>query len=168
MHSSSTASTYKWYLSAGSFHGHGASASLAAPLTTARFYFNILIPRSGAYLGPWKRVSASLVHTLHHECWRLGSGGETSTGDPLYSMSPVYPCCFSVTRSCLTLCDPMYCSTPGSSVLHCLPQFVQTHVHRVNDASQPSHPLPSPSPPAFNPSQHQGSNELVLHIRWPK
>ena len=53
-----------------------------------------------------------------------------------------------VTQSCLTLCDPMNCSTPGLPVHHQLPEFTQTHVHRVNDAIQPSHPLSSPSPPA--------------------
>ena len=61
----------------------------------------------------------------------------------------------SVTQSCLTLCDPMNRSTPGLPVHHELPQFTQTHVHRVSDAIQPSHPLSSPSPPAPNPSQHQ-------------
>ena len=61
----------------------------------------------------------------------------------------------SVTQSCPTLCDPMNRSTPGLPVLHQLPEFTQTHVHRVSDAIQPSHPLSSPSPPAPNPSQHQ-------------
>ena len=61
----------------------------------------------------------------------------------------------SVAQSCLTLCDPMNCSTPGPSVHHQLQDFAQTHVHRVGDAIQPSHPLSSPSPPAPNPSQHQ-------------
>ena len=61
----------------------------------------------------------------------------------------------SVTQSCPTLCDPMNHSTPGLPVHHQLPAFTQTHVHRVNDAIQPSHPLSSPSPPAPNPSQHQ-------------
>ena len=61
----------------------------------------------------------------------------------------------SVTQSCPTLCDPMNCSTPGLPVHHQLPEFTQTHVHRVSDAIQPSHPLSSPSPPAPNPSQHQ-------------
>ena len=61
----------------------------------------------------------------------------------------------SVAQSCLTLCDPMNCSTPGLPVYHQLPEFNQTHVHRVSDAIQPSHPLLSPSPPAPNPSQHQ-------------
>ena len=62
----------------------------------------------------------------------------------------------SVTQSCLTLCDPMNHSTPGLPVHHQLPEFTQTHVHRVSDAIQPSHPLLSPSPPTFNLSQHQG------------
>ena len=54
-----------------------------------------------------------------------------------------------------TLYDPMNCSTPGLPVHHQLLEFTQTHVHRVGDAIQPSHPLSSPSPPAPNPSQHQ-------------
>ena len=53
------------------------------------------------------------------------------------------------------LCNPMDCSTPGLPVHHQLPQFTQTHVHRVSDAIQPSHPLSSPFPPALNLSQHQ-------------
>ena len=62
----------------------------------------------------------------------------------------------SVTQSCPTLCDLMNRSTSGLPVHHKLPEFTQTHVHRVGDAIQPSHPLLSPSPPAPNPSQHQG------------
>ena len=62
----------------------------------------------------------------------------------------------SVAQSCPTLCDPMDCSTPGLPVHHQLPEFTQTHVHQVGDAIQPSHPLSSPSPSAFNLSQHQG------------
>ena len=56
----------------------------------------------------------------------------------------------SVTQSCLTLCDAMDCSTPGLQVHHQLPEFMKTHAHRVGDAIQPSHPLSSPSFPAFN------------------
>ena len=60
-------------------------------------------------------------------------------------------------------------STPGLPVHHQLQKFTQTHVYRVSDAIQPSHLLSSPSPPAPNPSQHQGlSNESTLHMRWPK
>ena len=62
----------------------------------------------------------------------------------------------SVAQSCLTLCDPMNCSTPGLPVHHQLPESTQTHVYWVGDAIQPSHPLSSPSPPALNLSQHQG------------
>ena len=61
----------------------------------------------------------------------------------------------SVAQSCPTLCDPTSRSTPGRPVHHQLPEFTQTHVHRVGDAIQPFHPL-SPSPPAFSLSQHQG------------
>ena len=62
----------------------------------------------------------------------------------------------SVAQLCLTLCDPMNRSMPGLPVHHQLPGFAQTRFHRVGDAVQPSHPLSSPSPPAPNPSQHQG------------
>ena len=62
----------------------------------------------------------------------------------------------SVAQSCPTLCNPIDCSMPGFPVYHQLPEFAQTHVHQVGDAIQPSHPLSSPSPPAFNLSQHQG------------
>ena len=61
----------------------------------------------------------------------------------------------SVAQLCQTLCDPMNYSTPGLPVHHQLPEFTQTHIHRVGDAIQPSYPLSSPSPPAPNPSQHQ-------------
>ena len=67
--------------------------------------------------------------------------------------------CFSSVQSaqsCLTLCDPMDCSTPGFPVHHQLLELAQTHIRGVNGAIQPSHPLSSPSPPALNLSQHQG------------
>ena len=67
----------------------------------------------------------------------------------------------SVTQSCPTLCNPMNQSMPGHPVHHQLPEVTQTHVHRVGDAIQPSHPLSSPSPPTFNLSQHQGPFKWV-------
>ena len=67
----------------------------------------------------------------------------------------------AVTQSCLTLCDPMNLSTPGLPVHHQLPEFTETHVHRVSDAIHPSYPLSSPSPPAPNPSQHQSLFQWV-------
>ena len=75
-----------------------------------------------------------------HQLWSLGSRSDQIR---------------SVTQSCPTLCDSMNRSTPGLPVHHQLPEFTQTHVHRVSDAIQPSHPLSSPSPPVPNPSQHQ-------------
>ena len=70
----------------------------------------------------------------------------------------------SVSQSCPTLCDPMNRSTPGLPVHQQLPEFTQTHVHCVSDAIQPSHPLSSPSPPAPNPSQHQGLFQKVSSL----
>ena len=67
----------------------------------------------------------------------------------------------SIAQSCLTLCDPMDCSTPAFLVHHQLLELAQNHVHRVSDAIQPSHPLSSPSPPAPNPSQRQSLFQWV-------
>ena len=73
---------------------------------------------------------------------------------------------------CLTLCDPMDCSTPGFPVLHCLPEFAQVHIHWIGDAIQPSHPLSPPSPPTLNQdlfqwvgSSHQVAKALELQLR---
>ena len=88
--------------------------------------------------------------------------GLNSTFKKLKSLHTVQSAQFnSVTQSCLTLCDPMNRSTPGLPVHHQLPEFTQTHVHRVSDAIQPSRPLSSPSPPAPNPSQHQSLFQWV-------
>ena len=80
--------------------------------------------------------------------------------------------CCSVAQSCLALCDPMDWSTPGSPVLHYIPESAQTHVHWVSDITQPSsRPLLSPSPlllPSIFPGIRVFSNELALCIRWPK
>ena len=71
--------------------------------------------------------------------------------------------------SCPALCNPMDCSTPGFPVLRYLPEFAQTRVYWVHDTIQPSHLLPSPSPPAsIFPSIRVFSTELALHIRWQK
>ena len=82
--------------------------------------------------------------------------------DPMNCSTPGFPALHhlpvqfsSVAQSCLTLCNPMNHSTLGLPVHHQLPESTQTHVHRVDDAIQSSHPLSSPSPPALNLSQHQ-------------
>ena len=90
-----------------------------------------------------------LIHFVMMSCHR---------NDLLYFFTVQFS---SVAQSCVTLCDPMNCSTPGLPLHHQLPEFTQTHVHRVSDAIQPSHPLSSPSPPAPNPSQHQGLFQAV-------
>ena len=70
----------------------------------------------------------------------------------------------SVAQSCPTLCDPMNRSTLGLPVHNQLPEFTQTHIHRVRDAIQPSHPLSSPFPPAPNPSQESQSFPMSQHF----
>ena len=78
----------------------------------------------------------------------------------------------SVAQLCPTTCDPMNCSMPGLPVHHQLLEFTQTHIHRVGDAIQPSHPLSSPSPPAPNPSQHQSLFQVLAskcqlwYVQW--
>ena len=81
-----------------------------------------------------------------------------------------FRCSFSsITQSCLILCDPKNCSTPGCPVHHQLPELTKAHVHWVGDVFQPSHLLSFPSPPTFNPSQNQGLFKWVTsYIRWPK
>ena len=106
---------------------------------------------------------------VHHQLPEFTQTHDHRVGDPiqpshpLSSSSPPAPnpsqhqvSLGEVTQSCLTLCDPVNRSTLGLPVHHQLPEFTQTHVHRVGDPIQPSHPLLSPSPPAPNPSQHQG------------
>ena len=78
-------------------------------------------------------------------------------------------CCCSVTQACLTLGNPMDCCMLGFPVLHHLLEFAQTHVHWVDDAIQPSHPLSLPSLPALSLPQNQALFQWVgSSIRWPK
>ena len=119
------------------------------------------VPPSSSRGSSWPR---DLIHTSCVSCiagrhfthWAIGE-------------APALGCCCSITKSCLTLCNLMDCSMPGFPVLHYLPQFVQTHVHWVGDAIQPSHSLLPASPLAsIFPSIRVFSNESALHIRWPK
>ena len=110
--------------------------------------------------GPSPRMTHSLGRPNRQVGEREGDFPEGCL-DPAQSLAP-WPVQFSsVAQSCPTLCDPMDCSTPGLPVHHKLPEPTQTHVHRGSDAIQPSHPLSSPSPPAPNPSQHQGLFQWV-------
>jgi len=104
-------------------------------------------------------------------CWKEEAGSFTSKFNAVIIMRGfVISVQFSsFAQSCPTLCDPMDCSTPGFPVHHQLPELAQTHVHWVNDATQPSRPLSSPSPPAFNLSQHQCLVQWVSSLhRVPK
>ena len=85
-----------------------------------------------------------------------GTDGWTTRGVPAQPAGRTVSQFSSVAQSCLTLCDPMDCSTPDLPVHHQLLELTHTHAHRVSDAIQPSHPLSSPSPPAFSLSLHQG------------
>ena len=87
----------------------------------------------------------------------------------MFRLFPCLGCCISVqltlvAQLCLTLCDPMDCSTPGFPVHHQLPELAQTHVQWVNDAIQLPHPLLSSSPPAFSVSQHQDLFQWVSSL----
>ena len=107
---------------------------------------------------PVMRMTTILNVVFLHKCSPLFSFGQNTSHLQVFS---------SVAQSCPTLWDPMNRSTPGPPVHHQLPEFTQTHAHRVGDAIQPSHPLSSPSPPAPNPSQHQGPFQWVKSFQTP-
>ena len=128
-------------------HKHNCIHSLQS-LSTVRTIWQ----RSGSLV---KEMFKSLVfgHTAKLKFEDFLSSG--STFFPRVAWKNIQFCCCSVAQLCLTLCDSMDCSMPGFPVLHHLLELTQTHVHLVGDAIQPSCPLSSPSPPAFNLSQHQ-------------
>ena len=112
-------------------------------------------------MSSWCSAINVLAPTVSHsQSLPSGDGMNGDIGIDIYTLFS------SVAQSCLTLCDPMSCSTPGLPVQHQLLEPMQTHVHWVGDAIQPSHPLSSPSPPALNLSQHRGLFKFC--IRWPK
>ena len=124
--------------------------------------FCLYLPSIPAPISPI-RVSSSILHTLcdfggtaHHISpfhW-LSEWSRSRYVTQVMLITEIQ--CSSVAQWCPTLCDPVDISMLGPSVLHQLPESTQTHVHWVSDAIQPSHPLSSPSLPAFNPSSHQG------------
>ena len=139
------------------------------------FYFNafltirVPVQLSRQFGFPWRSCLNCPCRT-YFECRDLEGVHYTFDISSHFSINPGWwywypPGLFSsVQFSCSVmsdLCDPMNRSTPGLPVHHQLPEFTQTHVHRVGDAIQPSDPLSSPSPPAPNPSQHQGLFQWV-------
>ena len=103
--------------------------------------------------GPWFHITWSFLSTMLPQ---FNTDGKTVALVTEQWNEGEFAQFSSVAQSCPTLCDPMNHSTPGLPVHHQLPEFTQTHVHRVTDTIQPSHPLLPPSPLALNLSQHQG------------
>ena len=115
----------------------------------ARIWSRLTFLPPGDLSQPWDRTRVSF-YSLY---WQADSLPLSHQG--IVTMFSMFIQFSSVTQSCPTLCDPMNRSTPGLPVHHHLPEFTQTHIHRVSDAIQPTHPLSSPSSPAPNPSRHQ-------------
>ena len=114
-----------------------------------------------------KKAESQRIDAFELWCWRLIRVPWTVRRSNLSILKKNQPGIFiqfsSVAQSCLTLCNPMNHSMPGLPVHHQLLEFTQTHVHWVSDAIQPFHPLSSPSPPAFDLSQHQGLFKCSSH-----
>ena len=126
-----------------------------------------------AWRNPWTEESGGLPSLVSQsQKWVKQQHAHTISflekknekGTKILSDECITPSVGSVTRLCPTLFDPLNCSTPGLPVHYQLPEFTQTHVHWVSDAIQPSHPLPSPSPPVLNLSQHQGLFQWVSSL----
>ena len=112
------------------------------------------IPESGTSPGVRKGSAlqcSCLGNPVDRAVWRVRVHGVAKS----WTQPSMYTQTVLAVQLRLTLCDPMDCSTPGFPLLHCLPKFAQTRVHRVSDAIQPSHPLSPPSPPTFSLSQHE-------------
>ena len=142
---------------------HASSLPLA-PTWEALSYLRRTAPLQMPYLSLIATAASPMSWTIHRHIQQPNQTLYLFPTFLLLNSTPILPLSqvrnpsvqfSSVTQSCPTLCDPMNRSTPGLPVHHQLPEFTQTHVHRVSDAIQPSHPLSSPSPPAPNPSQHQ-------------
>ena len=134
---------------------------LLTPIRPPRTWYFMSL---GAALKQWMQVYESLSSFVSSWITTLGT---TQLSESPFGIRLKF-CCCSDSKSCLTLPDPMDCSTPVFPVLHCLPKFAQTHVHWVGDAIQPSHSLLPPSPLALSLSQHEGlfqwissSNQVV-------
>ena len=105
---------------------------------------------------PWTEEPGGLQSTDLQRIWHDWSDLACAHAPSPNSWDRSDPCCFLAAKSHLTVCNPMDCSTPGSSVLHYLLEFAQTYVHWIGDAIQPFHPLLPPFPFAFTLSHHHG------------
>ena len=111
--------------------------------TILEVLYHFLAARLSLWIVYWT-AAKTVIYWVAFHC-----GIQTRTVWSLYRC-----CCCLVTKSCPSLCNPMDCNTPAFLVLHYLPEFAKTHVHRVDDAIQPHHPLSLPSSSALNLSQH--------------
>ena len=116
------------------------------------------LAKSRTWLKQLSRHARTIIAfaVIHNSAWSPRTLTYVAKYQTIYVCINLLIYCCSVVQSSSTLCDLMDCSTPDFPVLHHLPELAQTHAHRVGDAIQPSRPLSSPSPPAFNLSQHQG------------
>ena len=147
---------WRWILESDSANPMNCSppVSYVHEILQARILEWVAISFSRGSSQPRDRTRVSLIVDRHFTVWAI-----REVPIPLgHHFSHQFS---SVTQSCLTLFDPMDCSTPGFPVHHQLPGLAQTHVHQVSGVIQPSHPLSSPSPPAFTLSQHQGLFQWV-------
>ena len=115
--------------------------------------------KSGRPLTYTELFRSTAWDNTHIQVTRLGMWSQETLGNEQGRETPVH--FSSLAQSCLTLCHPIDYSTPGLPVHRQIQEFIQTHVHWVGYAIQPSHPLSSPSPPGFNLSQHQGLFQWV-------
>ena len=136
------------------------------PLSSSSTWKHLFSDSFSPIWGQWSAHSVSTAwgfYPLAHIVWAHlpdhGLGTGSAGPHHLWAISSVQ--FISGAQSCLTLCNPMNCRTPGLPVHHQLPEFTQTHVHQVSDTIQPSHPPSSPSHPAPNPSQHQSLFQWV-------
>ena len=142
---------------------------LATPWTIARQDCQALLSMGFSRQGYWSKLPFPSPGDLPNPGTELVSpvsADKFFTAEPPGMPTRGYPgfkaigqssfCCCSVAQSCRSLCDPIDCSTPGFPVHRYFPEFAQTHVHRDNDAIQPSHPLSPHSPSALNPSHYRG------------
>ena len=149
----------------------GFGSSLEAPLASQIQWASDLLPQPLKHFlpapvsqsgSPYLVPSLSQKHLKFYQAQHLQYRHSNCHRKIQFSASSVQ--FSSVAQLCLTLCDPMNCSTSGLPVHYQLQEFTQTHVHWVGDAIQPTHPLSSPSPPAFNLSQHQGLFQWVSYL----